>query len=331
MFRKLLRSAALSSALLLLVLTAHAQRAPRASSIPLQISGQIRYAVGNRPAEFVIVRLESFSGGVVGEVNTDRSGKFMLTGLSPDLYMVSVRIAGYREVQQQVDLRTQITDYVQLQLIAEDSGVSVPVKRNGVIDANVPKHALSEFEKGRDAITQANSLDEGILHLENAVRLYPKYLEALLLLGTAYMDKSDWKKAEDQLHQALTIAPNTTGAHFALGELYLRTKKYTEAEKEMLAGIKLEPKSVPGHFLLGRLYYELGNLVKAGVHVGTALQLNPSFARGHLLAANIFLHAHQPENAVVEFEEYLRLEPKGEFSEQAKETVRKLRRALAKS
>jgi tetratricopeptide (TPR) repeat protein len=99
----------------------------------------------------------------------------------------------------------------------------------------------------------------------------------------------------------------------------------------MLAGIKLEPKSVPGHFLLGRLYYELGNLVKAGVHVGTALQLNPSFARGHLLAANIFLHAHQPENAVVEFEEYLRLEPKGEFSEQAKETVRKLRRALAKS
>ena len=331
MFRKLLRSAAPFSALLLLFVTAQGQRAPRASSIPLQIRGQVRYAVGNRPAEFVIVRLESFSGGVVAEVNTDRSGRFMLTGLSPDLYMVSVRMAGYHEVQQQVDLRTQITDYVQLQLIAEDSRVPLPTKRNGVIDANVPKHALSEFEIGRDAITQANSLDQGILHLENAVRLYPKYLEALLLLGTAYMDKSDWEKAEDKLHQVLTIAPNTTGAHFALGELYLRTKKYAEAEKEMLAGIKLDPKSVQGHFMLGRLYYELGNLVKAGPHVGIALQLNPSFARGHLLAANILLHARQPENAIVEFEEYLRLEPKGEFSEQAKETVRKLRRALAKS
>jgi len=50
-----------------------------------------------------------------------------------------------------------------------------------------------------------------------------------------------------------------------------------------------------------------------------------------LLAANIWLHARQAENAIVEFEEYLRLEPKGEFSEQAKETVRKLRRALAKT
>lgn len=333
MFRSLLHSAALFSALLLFTIPTQAQRAPPTSPIPLQIRGQIRYAIGNRPAEFVLVRVESFSGGIAGEVNTDRSGRFTLTGLAPDLYTVSVRIAGYREIQQQVDLRTQLSDYVQLQLVAEVSrpGPSLPAKHSAVVDANVPKPALSEFEKGRDALDQPNNLDEGILHLENALRLYPKYLEAMLLLGTAYMDKSDWEKAENKLSQVLIIAPNTIGAHFALGELYFRQKKYSEAEKEMLAGIKLDPKSVQGHFMLGRLYYELGDLVKAGPQVGTALQLNPKFARGHLLAANILLHAHQAENAIVEFEEYLRLEPKGEFSEQAKETIGKIRRALAKS
>jgi hypothetical protein len=333
MVNKLFHSATLFFIFLLSGLPAQSQSASRLSSIQLQINGQVRYAVGNRPAEFVLVRLESFSGGVAGEETSDRSGRFRFTGLMPELYVVSVRLAGYKEVQQQVDLKTQLTDYVQLQLVSEDSmlGTLQPAKHSAVVDANVPKPALSEFEKGRDAIDKPHNLDEGILHLENALRLYPKYLEAMLLLGSAFMDKSDWEKAENKLRQVLVIAPDTVGAHFALGELYFRQKEYSKAEKEMLTGIKLDPKSVQGHFMLGRLYYDLGDLPKAGPQVGTALQLNPKFARGHLLAANILLHARQPDNAIVEFEEYLRLEPKGEFSEQVKETIRRLREVPAKS
>ncbi len=65
-----------------------------------------------RPAEFILVRVESFSGGVAGEMTTDRSGKFAFIGLAPELDVVSVRTPGFREGSQQVDLRTQITDYV---------------------------------------------------------------------------------------------------------------------------------------------------------------------------------------------------------------------------
>lgn len=295
----------------------------------LQLNGQVRYAQGGRPAEFVLVRLESFRGGVVGETTTDRSGKFRFSSLSPELYVVSVRAPGYSEVQQQVDLRTQVTDYIQLQLVPEvKAAKDVPANSRVVIDASVPQAARVEFEKGREAIFETKSLDNGILHLENAVRIHPRYLEALLLLGTAYMDKQDWMRAETTLRQFVALDPNIANAHFALGELYFRQKKYLEAENDMLAGIKLDFKSVHGHFLLGRLYYQQGNFAKAGPHVGRALQLNPNFARGHLLAANILLHVHQTENALVEFEEYLRLEPKGEFAEQTRQTVAKIKRRL---
>jgi len=328
MYRSLLHTASLFAVLLLFVCPTSGQRGSH-TSIPIQIHGQIRYAVGGRPAEFVLVRLEGFSGAIAGEATSDRSGRFAFTNLIPELYTVSIRTAGYKEIQQQVDLRTDPTDYVQLQLVAEDLPRPSP-KRGSVVDANVPETARAEFEKGRAAVSEPRSADEGILHLENAIRLYPKYLEAMLLLGTAYMDKSEWDKAESELKQVLVIAPDTISAHFALGELYLRQRKYGEAEKEMLAGIKLNPKSAQGHFMVGRLYYELGDVVKAGPQVGTALRLNPNFARAHLLAANIFLHVRQTENAIVEFEEYLRLEPNGEFSERAKETVRQLRRTLGK-
>lgn len=48
-------------------------RAPSTSPIPVQIHGQVRYATGGEPAELIRVRLESFRGGVEGEVTTDRS------------------------------------------------------------------------------------------------------------------------------------------------------------------------------------------------------------------------------------------------------------------
>jgi tetratricopeptide (TPR) repeat protein len=188
----------------------------------------------------------------------------------------------------------------------------------------VPGDALAEFQKGSDALLQ-NNIGEATAHLENALGLYPKYLEAMLLLGTAYMDEKDWDKAESKLKQVLVLDPNTTAAHFALGELYLRQKRYPEAEREMLAGVKLDPKSVLGHFMLGRLYYELGDLAKAGPQVGTALQLNPRFAQGHLLAGNILLRARQAENALVEFEEYLRLEPNGQFAKEARRLAQRIK------
>jgi len=330
MSRRLFRFVAIIS-FLFFCSNAQAQRTPHPASIPLQINGQVRYAQGGRPAELVLVRLESFGGGIAGEFTTDRSGRFNFTGLASDLYIVSVRVAGFKEVQQQVDLRTQLTDYVQLQLISDTAvSYSSATKRTGVVDANIPSKALAEFERGRDAILQAKNPDEGIIHLENAVKIYPKYLAALLLLGTAYMDQQHWDKAETTLRQVLALEPKTTAAHFALGELYLDRKKYSESENELLAGIKLDPKSARGHLTLGRLYYEMGDIRKAGPQVGTALQLDLKLARGHLLAGNILLRAQQPNNALVEFEEYLRLEPNGEFSEQAREAVQRIKRALAK-
>ena len=310
---------------------ARAQTVPRTSIAP-QLDGQVRYAEGGRPAEFVLVRLEGFGAGVVSETTTDRNGKFRFAGIPAELYNVSVRVPGYREVQQQVDLRTQLTDYLQLQLVSDAIGStsSTGPKTSGVVDANTPSNAVAEFEKGSTALLKDHNLAQGIAHLQKAVAIYPKYSAALLLLGTAYMDGRRWNDAEAALLKVVAIEPKATAAHLALGELYLDQRNYGESKRELLFAIGLDPKSARTHLTLGRVYYELGDLAKAGPEVGTALRIDPSLAQGHLLAGNILLRAHQPENAVVEFQEYLRLDPKGPFSAQAKEAVHKIKEALAK-
>jgi Tfp pilus assembly protein PilF len=338
MFRLFSRFVALLSFLILPV-ASEAQKAPRTSSIPLQINGQVRYAQGGRPAEFILVRLESFGGGVDGEITTDRSGKFTFIGLGSELYVVSIRTPGFRAVSQQVDLRTQITDYVQLTLVAEENGSSAS-NRARVIDANVPHGALAEFEKGRDALLQTNNAPVGILHLENAVRMYPRYFEALLLLGTAYMDQADWEKAEHELARALEIYPRAANALFALGELYLKQKKDADAEKVLLQGLQIEDRSWQSHLSLGHVYWNMAAkfsdeahyrplLEKSYVQAKRALELKPDLAAAHLLKGNLLFKARRFEEALHEFEEYVRLDPNGQFVDQTRALVQRIKVALA--
>jgi len=178
---------------------------------------------------------------------------------------------------------------------------------------------------------QKARIAKAIRHLEKAVNLYPNFLEAQMKLGTAYMDTKQWDKAEKALRRTLEIDPKTSNAFFALGEVYASEEKYSEAESILRKGFKLNEKSWHGHLALGHVYWDMGNWLKAGPEVGRALQLKPDSAEGHLLAGNILLKARQPQNALVEFEEYLRLAPAGEFAGQARGIASKLKTALAGS
>lgn len=294
------------------------------------VHGQVRYAGGGRPADNVTVRLEPFRGGVLSEVQTDRLGKFQFTNLSPDLYIIRVHMPGYLDAEQEIDLKTSVSQYVQLLLVADRSAAeSARLPPAGVLHAGVPAAARAEYDAARAALLDARDADAAVAHLEKAIALYPAFAEAQLLLGTTYMDKRDWARAEEALRRVLALDPKAARARFALGEVYRQQKKYKEAERELLAGLKLDDKSAQGHFTLGHVYFETGELAKAGPHAGRALQLKPDFADGYLLAGDILLRARQAENALAMFEEYLRLAPDGSYAEQARATAQKIRQALA--
>jgi tetratricopeptide (TPR) repeat protein len=301
------------------------------SSSRAQIHGQVRYAGGGEPASQIRVRLERFDGGVISEQQTDRSGKFTFGGLRQLIYNVSIHIPGFDDVLEQVELVTKRSDYIILTLRPDKTSRSAPLGRAVVLDAKVPLAARKEFDKGQTAILDKEEPEEGIPHLEKAISLYPNFLEAYLLLGTVYMDAQQLDKAESMLRKATAINPKRPEPLIALGEVYRQQKKYTEAEKELLEGLKIHERSWQGHYSLGRLYYAKDDLPKSGRHVAKTIQLKPDLAEAHLLGANILLRARKAEDALMEFEEYLRLEPNGKFSQQARETISKIKKALAKN
>lgn len=309
---------------------AYAQRDndPLSPGSSFEVSGQIRLA-DNKTIENILVRLETSSGALVDQGATDSNGRFRFTRLRPGQYRVSAKGLGLVAAPQTVDVtRASPRMYVMLQLIPEAATFRSRETRPGTIDARVPVEAAAALEKGNAALAEKKPND-AIAHLQKAISIYPDFFQAQLLLGTIYMDENEWSKAEGALRRALQIDPQAVVAMVSLGEVYRRQKKYEEAQKLLAEVVRIDERSWEGHYTLGRVHWELKDIKKAGLYIARTLELQPNLAEAHLLAGNIFIRSGLPENALIEYEEYLRLSPKGEFAGQTQSLVDKLKKSLS--
>jgi tetratricopeptide (TPR) repeat protein len=70
-------------------------------------------------------------------------------------------------------------------------------------------------------------------------------------------------------------------------------------------------------------------LEKSYEEVKQALTQDPKLAPAHLLKGNLLFKVRRAEDALHEYEEYLRLDPKGESAEATRALVDKIKQALA--
>jgi Tfp pilus assembly protein PilF len=319
---------------------AQVQTSPQPATV--EIHGQVRLVEGGAPAANVLVRLESYEGGgSVSEAFTDRLGKFRFTSLAPAIYSVRVHQPGYRDSEQNVDMTTQTSGLVLLQ-IARDAAPETSASGAGTINAQIPAAAQKEFDKGIAALGEGGKEKTAfaVRCFEKAISIEPKFVEARLKLGTAYMDLGEWDKAEKSLLATIAAEPRAFNAFFALGEVYLRQNKLAAAEHEILQGLAIQDQSDLGHFNLARVYWEQARAIKDATEakptlekcyeqVKHALSLNPNLGGAHLLKGNLLLRAARTHDAVSEFDEYLRLEPNGAFANETRALVERIRKATA--
>ena len=292
------------------------------SNQSFEVSGQVNLGGTNSPIVDVPVRLDRFSGGIVDQINTDSRGRFRFTNLQRGYYKVTINAAGYAPSQQDADLTLLFKTYLVFALTKTDANTR-PITSE-VIDARIPPEAREEYSRGRDALAKSNKT-EAVAHFQKALNLYSQFFEAQLLLAEALMDLRRWSEAETALTRALEIRTDNPPAMFGLGEVYWREKRFDDAERTLLNALKLDEKNWHGYFTLARVYWDKGDMVKAAPAIGHTLQLKAEFAEGHLVAGNILLRLNQRERALVEYQEYLRLAPKGEYSTEARGLVEKLR------
>jgi tetratricopeptide (TPR) repeat protein len=88
---------------------------------------------------------------------------------------------------------------------------------------------------------QMQQLDAARKHYERAIKLNPKYAEALNNLGTVYYARKSYRRATSYYNKALKITPDSASVYSNLGTAYFARKKYKEASEAYQTALKLDP------------------------------------------------------------------------------------------
>ncbi|HWR35607.1 MAG TPA: tetratricopeptide repeat protein [Clostridia bacterium] len=317
---------------LLLACVALAQRGSNPRFSNLQIHVQVRYPNGASASRGIEVVVERQGGGVVADGQTDTQGKASFTVSPPDFYSIRINQPGFETpAAQVVDLNTANSAYVIFDLKPVSGSTTLPPEGpGGEVKANqIPEEALKEFKRGQKLLLEEQKSDESLSHFQKAIKLHDNFPLAYVLLGMAYLDQRKSGEAQSVLEKAIQLDPNSAAAHLELGAAFNQQKKYPEAESELKRGLDLNPDAAEGRYEIAKTYWAMGNVEQSEAYATKAAQLRSDLPAVHVLLGNIALRKHDPQGALKEFNEYLRLDPKGPMAEPVHEMVKKIEKSTA--
>jgi len=138
---------------------------------------------------------------------------------------------------------------------------------------------------------QMMNMDQARREYERAIKLDPKYSEAINNLGTVYYSRKNYRRAVSQYNKALKLAPSSGSIYSNLGTAQFARKKYKEAaecyekalaldpdvfEHRGTQGVLLQERSVEErakfHFYLARTYAKAGAVDRALLYMRKCLE-----------------------------------------------------------
>lgn len=108
------------------------------------------------------------------------------------------------------------------------------------IDPEIVHQAVQRYEAGQ-RLAQSGQHGEAVTAFEQAIGLYPAYVEALLALGEAYRQLGHSDDAVRVLRQALAIRPRMLEAHIGLGSLYVQRGEHERALAQLTLALEQAP------------------------------------------------------------------------------------------
>src|SRR5690606_31769488 len=224
---------------------------PRQPVQPSTIEGRIKLANNadmiNR-AEVELYREQELVGSRIADAN----GNFRFEKMYPGVYRIVVRLAGYRETEESIELIGQggVTRRVMVQLEPERSPLMVPPAPTvSVAQLTIPEKADKEYRKGKDKLRERKYPD-AIKHFTKAIQAHPAFPQAFNDLGMCYHATGELQKAEDMFLDCLNVDPPNMYGRMNLADLYAATGRLDQALKLLEETILLHPDQGEPHVAL---------------------------------------------------------------------------------
>jgi tetratricopeptide (TPR) repeat protein len=171
-----------------------------------------------------------------------------------------------------------------------------------------PESARIHYILGNTLLKLPAREEDAIPHLQQAVQIYPGYVQAWDRLGQGYLRTKRWEQAIAVFQKASRlVGPNSPERQNNLGVAYAALGRWDEALAAFRRAVALKPSLAQAHRNLGDVYAQKGWTEAAQIE--WALKLTPTDPPAWLHAGTAFLRLGWPEEALGALREAVRLGP----------------------
>jgi tetratricopeptide (TPR) repeat protein len=271
---------------------------------------------------------------VVQATVADSQGRYRFTNLPRGTYFVNVKLEGYEEVRQRIDVGTLaenilniIMDFKEERVVKppmDYSGEDVEVVDLSELEKTYPAKVMDELKWVNKEVREAN-FQKVLPRLEALVGDTPDLYLGHRLLGIVYQKLNRIRDAESEFKTAAELKPTSAAPLVNLGSLYLQEAESSakqgsgvvrtilnEALRSLNAAVKLKPDAAFAYYLLGVTYYRSAFYEDAEDNLKRAIELAPGLSYGHLALANVYIKIQEWSNAIVHLDKFLAMNPQPE-------------------
>lgn len=290
--------------------------------VVVRIVGLDERSITDQPFQVQLLK----NGVPLATAFSDNSGSARFNGVTAGSYVAVVSGSGYEDAS--VSLEFIAGDHSETVHMKPVSGGAAHVTSKqptvSLSDLKAPDNAKKELDKGNAAM-QRKEFPKAIAHFRKAVDIYPGFVSALNNLAAACVAVDDWACGRDALEKALAIDANAQRAAVNLARVDMHDKNYAEAEKLLDKAIAADPLNPEALTMLSMSELMQGQYDDA---LANARKVHSVAHRGwgfaHLIAAQALEAKRLPNEALAEYDLFVKEAPDNPYVPKAREAMARL-------
>lgn len=298
------------------------------------ISGNV-FDEGRRPVTLTFVELLTEYNSVVQRSQTNQAGHYAFTRIPYGKYVVRINPLGTDLEQQEkrvdlynmsADARREMPMYERVDFYLDKRRSSNSARQvTGVLFAQeVPEEARAIYE----SIDLNDTSEAAVAKLESAVKIFPKYHDAIVRLGSIYILNQKFAEAESAFLTAVEVYPQGFSGWYGLGHSQFYMNK-PAALTSIKKAVDINKNSASAWLILGLAERKSKNYDEALNALLTAKNLDAGKTPdiNWNLALLYYHNLKKPAEAADELDNFLKFNKKAKNAEQVKALIKKFRSA----
>jgi len=293
------------------------------------------YDPNRKPVADLWVELQNEFNMTYGRIRTGPSGRFTFGGVKSGRYDIKVYTSGtdFEEQTASVEVINVVQNssdtvyqdiYLHYRKRPNDTGFR---QLTGTVFAQeVPVEARNLYKNGIKGLS-ANDPQKGRDQLEQAIKIFPDYFDALDALGRSYVETKEYQKSFPYLIHAIDVNQRSFSSFYSLAYAAYEVNRLPEASEAARASVILEPDSTNAQLLYGTILRLSGSFEKAleALQKAEKLSKKAPIAQIHWQLALAFNKLNRNKEAADELETYLKIAPGAANRKQVEDLIHRLR------